>query len=127
MHEEGSNAYHFSANKIFIWLFILTALEVGWGVGMHGTSKLILWTGLIGCALVKGLLIAIYFMHLKFEGWIVKGLILPTPFLIIVILTAVSPDISRNHKLIHPIGSYVDTETGHVLEEIPNDAEPADH
>ncbi len=112
----GGGHYEFNANKIFGWLILFTAAEVAWGYAGDylGWGKLLLWGGLIAFALFKGLYIAIYFMHLKFEGWIVKGLILPTPFLIAVILLFISPDISRNEELVHPIGSMYDPDTGAV-------------
>ena len=118
----GGNHYEFSANKIFVWLLIFTVAEVAWGMVGHdmGWGRVVLWGGLIGFALAKAFLIAVYFMHLKFEGWIVKGMILPTPFLIAIILLAISPDVSRNEKLIHPIGSMYDAKTGQVNDTMEN-------
>lgn len=108
--------YGFSANKIFIWLFIYTAAEVGWGYLGHTFEwpKLIWWGGLVFFALLKGFLILAYFMHFKFEGWIVKGLIAPTPILIVVVLAATSPDVSYNDKLDHHIGAMYVPEEGRV-------------
>jgi caa(3)-type oxidase subunit IV len=120
MSDGHSDHGDFSANKVFIWLFILTAAEVAWGVMLAGQPPWILWTGLIACAIAKALLIAIYFMHLKFEGWIVKGLILPTPFLIMVMLFYVSPDIAKSQQLDNPIGSFTDRNTGEVHSSIPD-------
>ena len=116
MSESGH--YEFSVDKIFVWLFIFTALEVGWGYfgDWVGMGKVPLWGGLIACAVVKAVLIAGYFMHLKFEGWVVKGLILPTPFLILVIFGYINKDISRNNLLDHPIGSMYDEPSGQVYD-----------
>lgn len=120
-----SGHYEFNANKIFAWLFIFTVAEVAWGyVGdWLGWGRILLWGGLMGFAFFKGLYIAVYFMHLKFEGWIVKGLILPTPFLIAVILLAISPDVSRNKHLVHNVGSMYDPDTGEVHEYMENTTE----
>src|SRR5262245_8630862 len=111
-------AMHFSAEKVFIGLFILTALEVGWGLGgkhFHW-GRMMLWGGLLFFAFLKGWLIAVYFMHLKFEGWVVKSLILPTPFLIMVIFGYVMPDVAdKETRLVHPVGSEVDPATGRVI------------
>ncbi|TAJ07463.1 MAG: hypothetical protein EPO68_16525 [Planctomycetota bacterium] len=114
-HDEHKS---FNANKIFLWLFIFTAVEVAWGVLGHKmhVGKPLLWGGLLTFAAFKGVLILQYFMHFRFEGWIVKGLILPTPFLIVVILTVLSPDIACNHKLNHNIGSSYDTKAGEIVE-----------
>src|SRR5512134_1934688 len=120
---------HFSAEKIFLALFVLTALEVGWGyLGHHGEwGKLMLWGGLLFFAFWKGWFIAVYFMHLKFEGWVVKSLILPTPFLIMVIFGYVMPDVADGESnLVHPIGSELDPKTGQVIENMAEGWQP-DH
>ena len=108
--------------EIFGLLFVLTFLEVLWGY-MGGVwwdwGKLMLWGGLLFFAFYKGWLIAVYFMHLKFEGWVVKSLILPTPFLIMVIMGYLLPDVANHDApLVHPIGSMLDPETGEVHEEM---------
>ena len=98
----------FSANKIFITLFILTAAEVLWGAVLFKHSPhLIKWGGLIVFAFWKGILIYTYFMHMKFEGWIVKCLIAPTPFLIAIVVFALMPDVSNNSHLVYPVGSQL--------------------
>jgi caa(3)-type oxidase subunit IV len=114
---------HFDANKIFYALFAFTAIEVAWGYAgsaRYGDwNKMMLWGGLLFFAFLKGWLIAIYFMHLKFEGWVVKSLILPTPFLIMVIMGYVVSDVSNHDAPIdHPIGSMLDPETGVVHEDL---------
>jgi caa(3)-type oxidase subunit IV len=118
-HDHGTS--HFSENKVFVYLLVLTMLEVGWGLaGKHmGFNRLMLWGGLMFFAFYKGWLIAVYFMHLKFEGWVVKSLIAPTPFLVMVIFGYVMPDVANHHgRLIHPVGSKVDPATGQVIEDM---------
>lgn len=127
-HDHGG---HFSENKILLQLLVFTVLEVGWGLaGKHfGWNKLSLWGGLLFFAFLKGWLIAVYFMHLKFEGWVVKSLILPTPFLIMVIMGYVMPDVAdAESPLVHPVGSAVDPATGVVIEDIgPQWSKPGEH
>jgi caa(3)-type oxidase subunit IV len=118
-HAQGEHGpMHFSANKVFAYLFALTVLEVGWGIaGKHfGWNRPMLWGGLLFFAGYKGWLIAVFFMHLKFEGWVVKSLILPTPFLILVIFGYVMPDVADDEtRLVHPVGSEIDPRTGQVV------------
>jgi len=117
-HEEHG-AMHFSVNKVFAGLFVFTVLEVAWGLaGKHfGWNRPMLWGGLLFFAFLKGWLIAVYFMHLKFEGWVVKSLILPTPFLVMVIFGYVMPDVANHEgRLVHPVGSELDPKTGLVVE-----------
>ena len=116
-----SDHKQFSAEKIFGGLFILTALEIGWGYAGYGFgwSKLMLWGGLLFFAFWKGWLIAVYFMHLKFEGWVVKSLILPTPVLIMVIMGYIGNDVADGTApLDHPLGSMTDPDTGVVHEDL---------
>ncbi len=109
MSEKG----HFNAEKVFALLFVATVVEVVWGMAGADWNKMLLWSGLGICAFYKGWLIAVYFMHLKFEGWVVKSLILPTPLLILVIYGYVSPDVSHGDDVLdHPIGTMYDNETG---------------
>jgi len=105
----------YSIFKIFAILFVLTALEVFWGMSMRGFGRFVLWGGLIAFALAKGLLIFMYFMHMKFERFLVWSLIVPTPVLILVILTALSPDLSFNSQRDHPVADMLD-EHGQVVD-----------
>lgn len=107
------NDHGFSANKILVALIVLTALEVGWS--FIDFPKWALWGGLLVFAIWKGFLIFTYFMHMKFEGWIVKGFLLPTIPLMLIVVFAVMPDVSFNTQAKHPIGSMVDPQTGEVV------------
>ena len=111
---------HFNAEKVFIWLFVLTIAEVGYGFAgsAFDWNRLPLWSGLMIFAFFKGWLIAIYFMHLKFEGWVVKAMLVPTPLLILVIYGFTSPDISRSDVLDHPIGAQYDGVTGAIVRDM---------
>jgi len=51
---------------IFVWLFVLTMLEVG-VVYVPGINKALLVTALVGLALVKAALVGLFYMHLKDE------------------------------------------------------------
>ena len=103
----------YSIGKIFIALFVLTALEVAWGIFLR-EPRWLLWSGLIICMLIKGLLIFMYFMHMKFERWIVWGLIVSTPALVAVVLFANMPDTAFNDLRDHPVGYRID-QSGHVV------------
>lgn len=101
------NGIGYSIGKIFWALFILTMVEVAWGMWLR-EPRWFLWTGLLTCAAAKGLLIFMYFMHMKFEKWIVWSLIVPTPLLIGVVLFALMPDLAFNDQRDHPNGDMLD-------------------
>ena len=123
-----SDDHEFSANKIFLFLLIYTIAEVIWGMffpfgfGERGEPRWALWGGLLICAFLKGYLIFTWFMHMKFEGWIVKGLVVPTVPLIAILIFANMPATSFNDDLLYPIGHQLEVELRLTNEE----AEPSD-
>lgn len=74
-------ATHSSPNymAIFWWLFALTVAEIA--VIFMGLPKVVLAILLISLALSKASLVAMYFMHLRFER-LTLGLIAMTPLLL---------------------------------------------
>ena len=76
---------------VFWWLLALTILEIA--VIYTPLAKLIIVILLVGLALSKASLVALYFMHLKFER-LTLGLIAMTPLILCVFLILMlSPDI----------------------------------
>ena len=57
---------HTNYMKIFWWLFGLTVVEVAFSVTLD-LPKFAMIVGLVAFAIVKAVLVALYFMHLKFE------------------------------------------------------------
>ncbi len=95
--------------NIFWWLLGLTVAEVVAVMPDYATVlKAIL---LIGFACAKAILVANYFMHLKFEKKIL-AVIVVTPFLICVLLVlALMPDLTSDarHEGIERPAEVVDT------------------
>jgi cytochrome c oxidase subunit IV len=87
----------YSIGKIFMALFALTAIEVAWGMFFR-EPRWFLWSGLLVCALIKALLIFMYFMHMKFERWLLWALVLPTPLLMLVFFGYITKDVSFNEN-----------------------------
>ena len=76
---------------VLVWLTIVTAIEVG-AVFLHMPRSVFIGFLLI-TAFIKALLVALYFMHLKFEGWLMWAVII-TPLVIAPIyLLILFPDI----------------------------------
>lgn len=70
-------------NMVFIALTVLTAVEIG--VVFMPISKIIVGIALILLALVKASLVALYFMHLKYEKFAL-GIVALSPLLICALL-----------------------------------------
>jgi caa(3)-type oxidase subunit IV len=63
MEQEHKNPNYMA---IFYWLAGLTVVEVAWATLLH-TNRIPLIVGLVAFAGIKALLVALFFMHLKFE------------------------------------------------------------
>jgi len=80
---------------IFGWLFVLTVIEIG--VIYLPVVKFVIAILLIACAVSKASLVAMYFMHLRFER-LTLGLIAVTPLLLGALLVfLLVPDSSAVH------------------------------
>lgn len=82
MAEKGGHQPNYMG--VFWWLLILTVLEVT--AVYLPLGRLAVGVLLVGMALSKATLVALYFMHLKFEK-LTLGLIALTPLILCVFLT----------------------------------------
>jgi cytochrome c oxidase subunit 4 len=84
---ESAEHKHPNYMLIFYWLFGLTVLEVAYSVFLD-LPKMAMILGLVGFAVVKAALVALYFMHLKFERKSL-GIIVGSTLILGVILVSV--------------------------------------
>jgi cytochrome c oxidase subunit 4 len=84
---ESTGQKHTNYMTIFWWLFGLTVVEVGYSVFLK-LPKAATILGLVGFAIIKAALVALYFMHLKFERKSL-GLIVGSTLILGVILVSV--------------------------------------
>ena len=89
------DAAHKHPNYILIWVYlaVLTAAELAlaFELPIARNLKLVL---LLGLAVWKALLVAMFFMHLKFERWNLRILfIIPLPLAVILILAVITEKI----------------------------------
>ena len=75
---------------IFYWLAALTAIEVG--VTYAGIPKLLMIALLVGLAVAKAAMVAMYFMHLKFERRTLGLIALTPPLLLVMFVCITYPD-----------------------------------
>jgi cytochrome c oxidase subunit 4 len=73
---------------IFWWLAGFTVIEVGYSSLLPHTHKALLIVGLVGFATIKATLVALYFMHLRFERKSL-GIIVGSTLILGVILVSV--------------------------------------
>lgn len=85
----GEPPHRAHPNYIGIWLMLALLTGVELGVAFLPWSKLVIILLLIGLAVWKALLVALYFMHLRFETFRVRiFFIAPLP-LAVILVTAV--------------------------------------
>ena len=100
-HESRGGHAHPNYVGIWVWLLVLTVIEVA-VLYLHLPRPLLISTLLI-LAVTKASLVAMYFMHLKFERRTL-GLIAITPLVLCVLLVfALLPDLSATpHRSTEP-------------------------
>lgn len=88
-----SHTEHKSPNYvlIFVWLIVITAVEIGVGYipsAMVPTN--ITYPLLLGMAGIKILLVALYFMHLRYDSrWFLLMIVVSLPLSVLFILAMV--------------------------------------
>jgi len=75
---------------IFYWLFGLTVAELA--VAYMPIPKPLMVAGLVSLAIAKAALVAMYFMHLKFEVRTLSLIALTPPILLVMFLIITYPD-----------------------------------
>ncbi len=76
---------------IFGWLFALTVVEVG--IIYLPVPKLMIAAGLVILAVVKASLVAIYFMHLKFEKVVIWWIAVIPAILCVFLILMLIPEL----------------------------------
>jgi cytochrome c oxidase subunit IV len=105
---EARRHQHPNYMAIFWWLLALTILEIA--VIYTPLAKLVITLLLIGLALGKASLVALYFMHLRFER-VPLGVIAVTPLVLCVFLVfMLTPDLGavlRHSPKAEPVAESV--------------------
>src|SRR4051794_34479699 len=79
--------------KVFVALLIFTIMEYCYAKYLH-VAFFTLVAGLMSMAIIKATLVGLYFMHLKFEGKWVYGMLIPAGILAMVLTFALVPDVA---------------------------------
>jgi len=85
---EASTTTHSHPRYFLIWFYLaaLTAIEI-WVAQIGSWSRMFVILTLVFLAVWKALLVALYFMHLKYEGRQIKLMVVaPLPLAVILIL-----------------------------------------
>ncbi len=77
--------------KILGWLTLLTLLEIFWA-GWFVEARGLLVAGLALMAGIKAAMVALYYMHLKYEGKLLWAVIIFPLILVVVMISGFLPD-----------------------------------
>ncbi len=86
--------HHVNYIAIFLALVVLTAITVG-VYFLHPTSELVKILLALLIASVKAILVAYFFMHLKFEGKLIYTIFIIPLLLCVLLVVALIPDVLR--------------------------------
>src|SRR5436189_5912942 len=99
-HTEAAPHHEIPYGKVFIALVALTVVTVA--VALHRFEVEIINVLLaLAVASVKGSLVALYFMHLKYEGKLIYLIFIVPLCLCLLLICALIPDILMNDPLKH--------------------------
>ena len=115
--------HHVNYIAIFATLVILTAITVG-VYFLHPSSELVKVLLALTIASIKAALVAIFFMHLKFEGKLIYTIAIVPLLLCVLLVCALIPDILNGHLF---NGHYPKAEAAIVAEGHGEAALPAEH
>jgi cytochrome c oxidase subunit 4 len=119
--EELQIESHAPYGKVWLWLALFTAIEY-WYAHIAKDHFVILVLGLLFWAIIKASLVGWFFMHLKFEGKWVYGLLVPASILAVIMTVALIPDVAMQPVTEENIE---DEEVGGVSLLEPGQAPPA--
>jgi cytochrome c oxidase subunit 4 len=91
-HPHGSHVRGYL--RIFLVLLVLTVLEYVFARAFAEAEKPVLIGGLVALAVVKAILVGLFFMHLAFEGRWKYLVLIPTAFLATVVVLGLYPDMA---------------------------------
>jgi uncharacterized protein (DUF486 family) len=76
---------------VFVWLFVITALEVGVGYTPDSVvPKIITYPVLLLLTASKALLVALFYMHLRYDNrWFLGVVLISMPLAVLFILVVV--------------------------------------
>lgn len=88
--------------RVFLALLVLTVLEYLYARLFADRGFLSLVAGLVALAVIKAVLVGMFFMHLAFEGRWKYLILVPTTFLVIVLVSGLYPDMGLDAKRFGP-------------------------
>lgn len=97
-HANGHGGTQRLFNIVWIWLVVITGIEV-WLAYIHIQPAELMLALLIGFSIIKAGLIMAYFMHLRFEKFSLVLFLIPALIFCILMMNVFFPDAARLLRL----------------------------
>ena len=81
-----------SRQYLVIWAWLLVLMTLSISTGLMPITRSVAITIMFSLAVVKAVLVAIHFMHLKVETWLIHTIALVPVVLVVGLLFALFPD-----------------------------------
>jgi caa(3)-type oxidase subunit IV len=82
---------------VVIWVWLLVLMGAGLGASVLPGARSVAVTLIFATAVAKALLVALHYMHLKVEPWVIYAIALVPVTFVAILAAALLPDFAFHH------------------------------
>lgn len=97
------DAHRAHPNYLMIWVWLAALMLLSVLAAYLPTSAVLVLAIILGLALVKAVLVALYYMHLRFESPLVWLVVIPPLVLAAILVVALLPDSAAARRTAPPV------------------------
>ncbi|HEX7124475.1 MAG TPA: cytochrome C oxidase subunit IV family protein [Thermodesulfobacteriota bacterium] len=91
------SAHTGSTNYVAVWAWLLVLMAAGFAASFLPGTRGVAVAAIFAVAVVKALLVAAYFMHLRVEPRVIYAIALVPVAIVLVLILALLPDFAAHH------------------------------
>jgi caa(3)-type oxidase subunit IV len=85
------------SNYVAIWMWLVLLMAAGVAASFLPGARALAVTAIFVTAVAKALLVALHYMHLKLEPWVIYAIVLVPVMFVVVLAVTLLPDFSFHH------------------------------
>ena len=85
------------SNYVAIWVWLVLLMAAGVAASSLPGARGLAVTAIFATAVAKALLVALHYMHLKLEPWVIYAIVLVPVAFVVVLGVTLLPDFSFHH------------------------------
>ena len=85
------------SNYVAIWVWLVVLMAAGVAASFLPGARGLAVTAIFATAVAKALLVALHYMHLKLEPWVIYAIVLVPVAFVVVLGVTLLPDFSFHH------------------------------